>query len=124
MINETLSTLVKQYKDAEFSGKQCVAWNAKARLFYRCAIAESSEFLEICNLDDLFSLPPEDSVMIFRIGHLRDFDDIAVSKCYVWFFYLYYGEDPEVEAELDQLRAVIPYPDWLPGGNVYEAPSS
>ena len=111
MITETLATLVRELKEAEFAQKQVEAWNAKARLFLRCGVAEVGEFAGLYKVDEFFDLPPDDIVMIFRIGHLRSFEDVVVSQSYLSLLYDYYGEDPAVEAELQRLKTVVPYPE-------------
>ncbi len=111
IITETLATLVRELKEVEFAHKQVEAWNAKARLFLRCSVAEVAEFTGLYKVDEFFDLPPDDIMMIFRIGHLRSFEDVVVSQSYISLLYDYYGEDPAVEAELQRSKTVVPYPE-------------
>ena len=111
MTNETLSSLVVALKEAMFSQKTCESWNLKAMLYIRCASAPEEEFVNLYKIDELFDLPPDDIVMIFRIGHYRKFEDVVISQSYITLLAMYFDPDPAVAAEVQRLKSLIPYPE-------------
>ncbi len=109
MRSETLSVLVKALKQACSTKMECDAWNIKAKIYLRCAVAPVKEFADLYEIGETFDIAPEEQVMIFRIGHFRNFEDIRVSQSYISLLDMYYSGNDAVVAEIQRLKTAVPF---------------